>query len=288
MLEAFVWMFKTKDFKQHYLKLFITAVILLVIGLAIDFACINYASSCDKTKLVPMVASIVLGCVLVLLPIYLIQGYFWEMVSNIIDRTDGFSASSVYDGKVKRLFQAELPEWNIPKFVWRGFASIVATIILYVPWTILFLLPFILNTGAIMDATNPMELFTGITSIGLPLILLGILSIFIVPGLLWNYASQNSVFSMLNIFKAIYLFGNYTMRYFVNGIKFFIFYIADMLLSKCLVLILGIQSIKTNADFNVLSITLLVIFGIIMTLKYLYKIYVYAYLLGTLTPSTEG
>lgn len=267
MLEPFIWMFKTENFKKSfkyllfiYLKFFVVAVIFAILGL---FFLSNFTIS--------IVLFIVAG-IFLLAPALCIQGYFWELTANIISRDWDIKASSVYTGKIKEIFKIELPQLKTLKLIWRGMASIVATLLMLVPFII------ITTTGLITTSF--------ISPLAAILIFVFIFSF--IPALLWNYAKQDSIFAVWNIRKAIYIMGNYTGKYIINTIIFILFYTLNSVVLGAVSYILGFN-ILSNADFTGFQdIIKLLFFYIASYLIYLYSIFVYAYLLGTLTPPAEG
>jgi len=285
MLEPFIWMFKCENFSKYYLKLFLFAVLLFIIGIISIFPTVFLGTILIKTSLASSIAMYTIGIFVLLSSLFLIQGYFWELTYNIIDRKWDIKAPSIYNGKVVEIFKVDLPEWNLFKFVWRGFASIVATIIMYIPWIEVLLLFFIFNSTRVGATQNFTSL---INSYGIALPLFYGLFLFLIPSLLWNYASKDSVFATLNIFKAIYIIGNYTVRYIINGIKFVIFYLLDLCLTWGIMTVLNINSIQASKEVSILNIIVLIIFAILIFGKYLYKIHVYAYLLGTIAQVGES
>lgn len=114
------------------------------------------------------------------------------------------------------------------------------------------------------------------------LLFLIIVFLICLPGLLWNYSYRNSIVAGLNIFKAIYLLETYTLKYITNTLTFIVFYIVN-----CSILIKLDYLILSN---NLLQETYIVFLGlnIVIQLLYIYSLHVYAYLLGTIAPPSEG
>lgn len=282
-MEAFIWMFKNENFKKHFIMLFFTSIVLFILGLII-FSLSAFIGTVflEYNKMFSIIIYFIGGFFL-LSSFFLVIGYFWELTANIIERKTDFEFSNIYDGNKKEYSVIELPEWNVKKFVWRGFASIIATIIMYIPFFILLVVS--ITAGAFALNSLGSSLLAGITTMSAPVILICVLSFILMPGLLWNYAVRDSVVATLNIPKAVYLAGNHLGRYFINGIKYFLFYILDFFITKTLIILFGIENFRCNLD--IAAIVLLILLGIIMFSKFLYKIFVYAYLLGTITPNDE-
>ena len=107
-----------------------------------------------------------------------------------------------------------------------------------------------------------------------------------IPALLWNYAARDSVFAVWNIRKAVHIMGNYTGKYIWNTLLYVLFYVVTSVLLSLIATALGIRDIATQ--INVLNIIKLLVYLTISYLQYLYSLYVYAYLLGTIAPPAEG
>ncbi len=276
MLEPLVWMFRNKDFKKRFLQLCLTLIValLILIGLlfstnVIEFTFINgqilnilFAVVCFFTSLI-------------------IQGYFWELTSNIISRNWDISASNVYSGKIKERYFIDLPKFNVIRFLWRGLASIVATIMMMLPFVLV-----IYTSVLTMPAFNfDVEYIEGLSvvyqvSCGIVLVMLFIA----LPALLWNYAKQDSVFAVWNFPKAFYLIDSYPLQYIKNLILFVIFYLLNTgiiyLLNYFFMIVMQLSPQENPLVY--------VMIGIISTFMYLYSLHVYAYLLGTIAPVSEG
>lgn len=270
MMNAFVWMFKEKDFKKHFMLLIKWLLILSVIPIALTMLYFLYPFEdfLIKTGLLILIA---LFC---LFPSLLPMGYFWELTENIIDRTYEIQSNEIYDGKIKKVYKIKLPEFSVKKFVWRGFASIVANIIMFALYASLLFL-YIKNTA---EYEFPMEfcIFTW-----------GLLAL-LVPALLWNYARQNSIFAVLNIPKAIYIIGNYFFRYLGTLILLFIVCIINVFLDGFVVqcvspFITGVFGLQ-----NVLIFMGLLIYVLFTILKNFYLIYVTSYILANIVPESEN
>ena len=147
MFEPFIWMFNTENFKKRCFQLSITIIITLVLTIIVSIANGVFFSTNY------LVFHILLG-ITILLPVLLIlllQGYFWELTANIISRELDIQASNIYSGKIKQIFKIQLPEFNPIKFIWRGFASVIASVLMFIPfillvistaYTSIFILPF--------------------------------------------------------------------------------------------------------------------------------------------------
>ena len=265
MFEPFIWMFKNTDFKQHfvylffiYIKFFVLALICYLIGFVFF----------HNPILIPVFA--ILAILFFVAPGFCIQGYFWELTENIISRDWDIKAANVYNGKIKEIYRISLPELNTVRFIWRGFASVVATILMVVPFGLL------ITSGTFLSTVCAM-------SIPAALLLYIFLCTFI-PALLWNYAAKDSVFAVWNIRKAVYIMGNYTGKYIWNTILFIIFYLFDYVLLAFITYLLKLN----NIDLSLLSWVKAFILLLLGYAQYIYCVYVYAYLLGTITPPHEN
>lgn len=275
MLKPFVWMFSTENFKKHFLYLFfvffkfvIPAIILYVLG------------SCTIGNF--SFWSYVLSGVLFFAPLLCIQGYFWELTSQIISREWDIEGANINNGKIKQIYQIKFPELNTRKFIWRGIASIVANFIMFSPLLAIFYFSFVAGFfGIQFFGTNMFEN----PSYYFAAILAWIIYGFLTPALLWNYAKQDSVVAVLNYRKAIYIAGNYTGKYILNCIIFIIF---NTILSLTISAIFNLFSINTiNLNEPLTALTLL-IFVTVIYVMYIYCTHVNSYLLGTITPPCEG
>lgn len=270
-MESLVWMFKEKDFTKHYWYLVIGTIILTifsVIGIIILPSLLN-AVNIQNIFIIQAILFIA-----ILIPCLFPTGYYWELTENIISRQIDISANNIYDGKIKEQYKIELPELKATKFIWRGFASIIASIIMVLPYLILV----------------GLSIFSGSCAQVSPWIFLTSLIMFslLIPGLLWNYAKQNSVVSVLNISKAIYLMGNYSFRYFKAIFLMILFNIVNAFLDKYIVKMI-LPYIKKDFDFqDCLLIGGLFVYLILIFLKDMYMIFVYAHILGTITPAEES
>jgi len=273
MFEAFTWMFKKENFKKHFLYLTILTPVLYVSGFVVAF--LGFMNGGYATT----EGIIMLGCAILLMAAgsCLPSGYFYDMTEKIIDRETRYTASNVYDGKgPKSYFVFDLPDFNLFKHVWRGIASIVATTLMVLPYIILMCFTIFAN------------LLAGTLCHFNPLVMIGayIFYCLFFPALLWNYARTNSVFAVLNIFKAVNIIGNYTFAYIWRVLVFIIIFAFNYVLDRLIVVISGLSS--ETADFSLVNIVILLLVFSVIWLKNLYFWFVYAYLLGTLAPSEEA
>lgn len=275
MLKPFVWMFSIENWEKHFRYLFFTffkfifpAIILYVVGCC---SIGNFSLCCY-----------LLSGVLSILPFLCIQGYFWELTSQIISRELDVTGSNIYNGNIKQLYKIELPLINTRKFIWRGIASFVANVIMFCPILSLFYISTITGIlGAnILDSNifeNPSYYYATI----LAWIIYG----FLVPALLWNYAKQDSVVAVLNYKKAIYIAGNYTGRYILNNIIFLVFNAILSFIFSAIFNLLSLQSLNFSEPSMVLT---LLVLGTVIYIIYIYCTFVNSYLLGTIAPPSEG
>lgn len=259
-MEAFIWMFRQKDFKKHFFYL-VSITIYLIAFCAVVLTLFIHNN--DK-KLDIIIALITL------LPSYFVMGYFWELTENIINRNSNILANNIYDNKIKKEDIIELPELNFLKFIWRGIVSFVASIIMVLPP--LLLIYYIATSGSLCHV-NPVALTIG-----------QCLYYLFIPALLWNYAKQNSIVAPLNIFKAIYILGNYTFRYLKNVAIFFLVNSISIYVNNFIIQNFIVQ----NKQDNFLFILSAILFIIIFALQCYYFVFVYAYLLGTILPEEEA
>lgn len=271
-------MFNIDNFKEHFKYLFL--ILFKFFIPAICLACLVLFC-----KILPPLWGYVCSILSILLfiaPFLCIQGYFWELTSQIISREWDLTGASVYNGKMKQVYKIELPDINTKKFIWRGFASVVANIIMCWPLFAVFTLSTSLGIAGVMYlGTNIFEMQSYSTAI----MGASLLYVFLAPALLWNYAKQDSVFAVLNFRKAIFVAGNYTGKYLLNCILYAIFNALPSYLIIFLFTLLQIQ----NPDFsNPLYFINLLIFGVVVYITYIYCVFVNAYLLGTIAPPCEG
>lgn len=268
-MEAFIWMFKHKDFKKHYLFLILVTTILFLSADGILFI-----TSLIKPS--NAILEIVFLCLILLtyiLPILFPLGYFWELTNNIIEREVDIVANQIYDKKIKLVYKIDLPKLNIFKILWRGFASIIANIILITPYAGLIYITI----------TNNDILYKNYLIINLT-----VLFLILLPALMWNYAKQNSIFAVLNISKAIYLAGNYTFRYLIATLLFVITYSVNILIDVFVIQLLRPNLNELFSIQNIFVLAGLCCYFIISILKNFYLIFVTAYILGTIVSENES
>lgn len=261
MLEAFVWMFRDKQFKSHYIYLFSKFIFFEIAALVLFFVA-------DPLKLFVNIQFVnLIAIILAVFPFLCIQGYFWEMTENVIAREFDIKSANIYNGTIKQIYVIELPELRFFKLVWRGIASIFATFLLLFPFI------YMIYKEIIKPDMLPLSMQ----------VLLYLFWAFFIPALLWNYAHRDSVVAVWNIRKAVYLIGNYPLGYIINvslmvtmyGLGYYIlwFFVDTMHL--------------LNFEWSFLYIFNLSIISLLATAVYLYFIFVYAYLLGMLAPMDE-
>ncbi len=90
-MQPFIWMFKVKEFKKHFLCLACFSIALFTLFL--------------ETKWIGYLCSIVSG-------LYL-TGYFWNLTEQIIHRDRSIEASNIYDGKIKETYTITLPKLDL-------------------------------------------------------------------------------------------------------------------------------------------------------------------------------
>lgn len=276
MLEPFVWMFRNKDFKKRFLQLCLTLIVALLILIGLLFS----TNVIEFTFINGQILNILLVVVCFFTSL-IIQGYFWELTSNIISRNWDISASNVYSGKIKARYFIDLPKFNVIRFLWRGLASVVATTMMMLPF-VLVIYTFVLTTPAFNFDVEYIEELSVVyqVSCGIVLVMLFIA----LPALLWNYAKRDSVFAVWNFPKAFYLIDSYPLQYIKNLILFVIFYLLNTgiiyLLNYFFMIVMQLSPQENPFVY--------IMIGIISTFMYLYSLHVYAYLLGTIAPVSEG
>ena len=286
LIEPFIWMFKTEYFKRHFLYLILTAVCCWTLFIVY----FGFTSTLTGLTFVEDVIIKIIAVLIIIIPLLCITGYFWCLTDNIISREQEPQINNIYDGKAGFVNKITLPEWDLPRFVWRGVASIVATIIMYIPLALL-VIAVAFNIGMITSFWN-----INPDQAQLCLALLMLFIGFFVPGLLWNYARRDSVFAVLNLPKAIYLTESYPGSYCLNTFLFIVFSILRSLIIRSLAVALGISSYIACANGTPTftgtptpdAIIPIIIFAIISFIVGIYWLFVNAYLLGTIAPPSEG
>ena len=280
MFEAFLWMFKKDDFKNHFLKLF-SLIFIFWIPLFI-IASIIYLNRTffDEQVLFYIGIAFAIGLIL---PFLGITGYFWELTESIINRETDIVANNIYNNKIHIKNIIDLPDWNLRKFIWRGFASIVASIIMYIPFVLFF--------TALKIRIPMIAAYWGWTSEQTMIITsaLVIFSCLLIPGLLWNYARRDSVVAVLNIPKAFDLMCNHTIRYILHSLLLVIVYFISSFLTSYLSAILGITgNMDMLADGYFIAAVKLILLMLCCHIINIYFIFIYAHILGTLFPTYEN
>ena len=277
MIEPFIWMFKTENFKKHFFYLFFTYIKFYALAIIV------YILSVVLPKNVFFVNNYcyILISILLVLPILCAKGYFWNLTENAISRDWDIKAASVYSGKIQNVYKINLPEINTLRFIWRGIASIVANIIMNFPWFGLMLISGVLGVFGLKFLGTDM---LSASSYYLATVLASLLYWFLVPAFLWNYAKTDSVVAVLNLRKAVYIAGNYTGKYILNGGLFggmnsLLYMLASFLLFGY------ISSIKF---WNPILFVGLLLASAFYCLFYIYTMFVNAYLLGTIAPPHEA
>ena len=273
-MEAFTWMFRIEGFKKHYIFLCASQVILLLL------ACALGAAALFSTEFGNLIVTVVLGIAAVfffastgLLP----SGYFWCLTCSLAERQRDFIFSDVYDGTYKEIITVELPELKPFAFIWRGFASIVATTLLIYPVLILL---------AIVIAGSFFTGFAHLTEITISYGILFLFIGFLIPGLLWNYAVRDSVIAVWNVPKAIHLMGTYPGKYFGHAFVYLMIAFLWKIIITWSVNTFGLSFVGFDYT-NIFEILKFCIIYLLLFFGANYILYVYAYLLGTIAPSGE-
>ena len=215
--------------------------------------------------------------------VFLIQGYFWELTASIISRDVDIAASNIYSGKIKSIFKISIPEFKPFAFIWRGFASVIASILMFVPFVLLVMST--LYTQIFFLPYDNIEFYHKLYAISYNIIYFLFFSL--IPALLWNYAKQNSVVAVWDLRKAMYLLETYPLKYIWNSILFILFYLFNYaILYVVQKYIFNLNFVKI-ASTGVLSMSIF-LFIFVTYLIYLYSLHVYSYLLGTIAPISES
>ena len=272
LIEPFVWMFRIAEFKKHIRFLFLY----VAISVAVAFLAVNICNVFRLNGSAGLVL-IIIALLSVLQLTLFISGYFWDLAENIIDRDTDIVAANIYDRKIRTVEKITLPEIKVLNMIWRGFASIVATILMTVPYILLSIISIVPTLfspvgNTIIPAIAPIALV--------------IMVIVLCPALLWNYAKQNSVVAVWNIPKAIYIIGNYPFRYMGKILLIGFIYFVLSFISSSVAAMLAISKPESISDIS--NINLILIYFGISQFMCLYFIYVYAYLIGTIAPPEEA
>lgn len=262
ILKPFIWMFETENFGKRIMQL-LRVLILFFILTYICYFTSGMVQFNNFQKLLLCVAA----CVFYSFGWLIIQGYFWELTAKVISRDMDIEANNVYSGKIKSIYTVHLPEFKPMTFLWRGIASVVASIIMVLPYAMLVYSTMF--TESFLMPWDNIQSYHHIYFVSYNLLYLAFFAF--MPAMLWNYAKQNSVFAVWNIPKAVYLLENYFFRYVGHTILFVLFYILN-----CVILYWVYQTFGNTAAY------------IVSAILYLYSLHVYAYLLGTITPVAEG
>ena len=260
ILKPFIWMFETENFWKRIVQLLAVQILFYLL------ACVfNYLGKFQDISYVLKIVFYILTILSLVLPWLILQGYFWNLTYNVISRDVDIKANSVYSGRVKNVFTIHLPEFKLATFLWRGFASVIATIIMIFPYAML-VYSTIFTESFTMPWDN-IDSYHKLYSASYNLLYLFFFAF--MPALLWNYAKQNSVFAVWNVPKAVYIIENYFFRYIWNTILFVLFYLLNFFVLY--------QIYQQFGNIVYLAAGIL----------YLYSLHVYAYLLGTLTPLND-
>ena len=262
MFKAFYLMFQNEQTKKTFIKNCINLflVFLIIIGLFLLMMYLIFSESVYGLLFVFIAP-------LMIIPTLLSMGYFWKMVENIIDRRTDIVSSSIYGGKVNLIESIEIPNIKFFSYIWKGFAGSVAVLIMEIPVFVLLLYCLIYKNEQFIPAVIAVQ------------VLIWILS----PGLYWNYAKENSIFSILNVYVAGHLFENKPGRYIWNALLSIISWGICIAIAYFLEFIIGVPS-SINSVFDAVKT---VIPTLILFVPYLYVLHVHAFLIGTLGNSND-
>ena len=269
MLNAFIWMLKLKDFKKHFIYLTLTTIVSFLIAFYI------------QTTSLSALFQTILTLIFLAVPFLAITGYFWDTTQNVVDRSVDYKFSNIYGKGIKeKLVGIELPDFNLFKHIWRGISSLVASVLIMLPLYVL------------LTISGRLQELSSITTMT-PTVMICLFYFSFFPALLWNYAKNNSIVSVFNFPKAVYIMGNYTTRYVIHTVILLALIFADKIINHvlCLHLTLDISTLTNigsiisflqNTDLLLLILPL-----IIILIKSIYLLMVYAYILGTIAPIDE-
>ena len=258
MFEPFIWMFKAENFNKRVLQLFLSMLLLIIIALVL------YA-----------VSAFLINDFYIKYTLLILAAIFYISSSLVVQGDVDIVANNIYSGKIKSVFVISLPEFKPAKFIWRGFASIIASIMMVLPYALL-----VFSTAFTGVFTLPMLEIGNFHSIyAICYNLLYVFFFAFLPAMLWNYAKENSVFAVWNIRKAVYLLGTYPGKYILNTFVFVIFYLLNWLF------VYGLILLTIPIQIQYLQV---LICNFAASILYLYSLHVYAYLLATITPPGEG
>ncbi len=278
MLKPLMWVFENNNFKYHFMYLVKIGLIFICLAIVLVFL-MNFNDFSDLTCHFLSLFLIILISV----PHLNLTGYFWYLTDNITERKTDILSANIYNKKIDFKDIIEFPEINIWKFVWRGIASIVATILMYIPVSMIFVY-------SSLNVTKVSE-FWGWTTQQTTFfyIFLVCLIAFFIPALLWNYAKKDSVFAVWNVFEASRVIGENFVRYVKNTVLFLLYSVVYSIIIKTVTFMLGLSiwntcdiwyTFSTHGINDIISGFLAIIFNYIAGI---YWVHVNAYLLGTIS-----
>lgn len=268
MIKPFIWMFGIENFRTRVFQLLCTMIV--AIALAALFRLAGTFFNLD------ILVADALALIVLVSAICIIQGYFWEVTHCIVNREVSIEANNIYSGKIKKVYKITLPKFKLRRFLWRGIASIVASLLLVVPYLILVYTTLFMGLFS-SPFFNGQVMFWGY------LVSYTILLIFYfvsMPAVFWNYAAKDSVTAVWELGRIIYLMESYPGKYILNTVLFAIVYILNSFA------LFGMQLFLES--FNLDSNWVILIQILVQYLIYLYLLHVYAYLIGTIAPPEEA
>ncbi len=278
MPEPFIWMFKVKDFRKHFIFVSLFCTFLLLAAMVLFFS--DKILQISKYSYALKIVSYFVFAI----PVLFYLGYFWNITDEIINRDWDVKSASIYNGRTTVINKITLPEINIFKYIWRGFASIVASIFLLIP--IILLVGYNLkNTQLTLEYFN---LNSSNAKIFYSAIYIFICSF--IPALAWNYARRDSVIAVWNFPKAVFIMGNYPIRYWLKMIGFVTVNILNgIFIAKLLNLSFDIFSGPINTiSLHNINYQPLIAYSVLLIILNTYILFVNAYFIGTLTPPNEN
>lgn len=264
MFKAFYWMFQKPENKKVFIKncTILFGILLIFMFILCAMMYLVFTGSVLSFLMIFI-------CPLLMIPGLLTCGYFWELTSNVIERKTDIISSNIYGGRVKLAENIEIPAIKFFSYIWRGIAGSFAILIMETP--VIVLLVYIIIFGK-------QQLFPA-------LIAIQILIWFLSPGLFWNYAKNNSIFSMFNLYAAGHLFENKPGRYIWNSVLIILTWLMFTVIVGFAEYAIGLPA---RSDINNMTdIIKFVLSTLIFYLPYVYVQHVYAFLIGTLGNSND-
>lgn len=270
-MEAFIWMFKKKDYMKQFLIFMVTILVLIISAMLIYYNIIVDIKNSSSINFM-FYFKPVFSLFLVALPLLIIIGYFFKLTLNVIQRKYTQELSNIYDGIMSKNCEIELPKLNLFSLALKGIGAVIAMIVPITAVSGLFYISFV--HGNAHELPLPVWIF------------IIVFLLFLIPALLWNYAKENTLFSMINLSKSVYIIGNYFFNYIKTIIALLFASTISSIISHFTITTFG----STNLAIKTLDI-MHINFFIALSLDYIlivYLTFVYAYIIGTIAPIEEA